>query len=89
LWHIVFIYPDLIFFRTIVRDGKRQLIQKKVISVKLLTLVDYMLHKSPYWSSTNYAKRVPEQVRLNFLGLVEQQHNQGHRELEGDLHLNL
>lgn len=52
-------------------------------------LVDYMLHKSPYWSVSNYIKRVPEEVRTHFLDLVYKQHSQGHDELEGDLHLYL
>jgi len=60
-----------------------------VISVKLLVLFDYLMHKSPYWSSFNYEKRVPEQVRISFLDIVERAHNQGHAELEGDFPVDL
>ena len=69
------------------RDGKLQLISQKYFSVKLLSLFDYMLHKSPYWSYSNYDKRVPDAVRTSFMEVVANQHKKGHKELEGNFHL--
>ena len=63
--------------RTVWKDGKRQLVNKKYFSVKLLALSDYMLQKSPYWSSSYYDKKVPGPLRTSFIKLVEGQHNQG------------
>lgn len=54
-----------------------------MISARLLSLVDYFLHKSPYWSVNNYEKRVDERVRVSFLRYVEQAHKDGVDELEG------
>ena len=34
------------------------------ISPRLLSLLDYLMHKAPYWSVQNYEKRLDEDVRV-------------------------
>ena len=48
-----------------------------------MSLLDYFMHKAPYWSVNNYEKRVDDGVRTAFLQHVEKDHA-GHRsELTG------
>jgi hypothetical protein len=39
-----------------------------------MSLLDYFMHKAPYWSVNNYEKRVDDGVRTGFLQHVEQVH---------------
>jgi len=57
-----------------------------VMSPRALALADYILHKAPYHSVSNYERRVDEGVRLSFLEFVEQQHKESrdNKDLEGD-----
>ncbi len=53
------------------------------ISTRLLTLVDYMLHKAPYWSVHKYEDQVDESLRKAFIEHVEKSHRDNIDELEG------
>ena len=53
------------------------------ISAKLLGLLDYFMHKAPYWSVNNYEKRVEAGVRRVFLRHVEGFHKENREELAG------
>ncbi len=53
------------------------------ISAKLLGLLDYFMHKSPYWSVTNYEKQVEAGVCRVFLRHVEGFHKENREELAG------
>ena len=59
-----------------------------VMSPRALALADYILHKSMYWSVSNYERRVDEleSVQQSFLQSVEQQHKESrdNKDLEGD-----
>ena len=57
-----------------------------VMSHRALGLADFILHKSMYWSVSNYERRVDEGVLRPFLQFVEQQHKESrdNNELEGD-----
>ena len=57
-----------------------------VMSHRALALADFILHKSMYWSVSNYERRVDESVRQSFLQFVEQQHKESrdNKDLEGD-----
>ena len=41
-----------------VQDGSVRDSTIQVISQRILVLLDYLLHKLPYWSTGNYAKKV-------------------------------
>ncbi len=49
----------------------------------LLSLVDYRLHKAPYWSIHKYKDRVDESLRKAFVEHVEKSHKDKMDELEG------
>ena len=53
------------------------------ISPKLLGLLDYFMHKAPYWSVNNYEKRVDAPVRNTFLRHVENVHHENRDALAG------
>ena len=53
------------------------------ISPRLLSLLDYFLHKAPYWSVNNYEKRLNEGVRKGFMRHVLQSHKDSREELSG------
>ena len=53
------------------------------LSPRLMSLLDYFMHKAPYWSVNNYEKRVDVGVRTAFLRHVEQVHADNRRELTG------
>ena len=53
------------------------------ISSRLLSLLDYFLHKAPYWSVNNYEKRLNEGVREGFMRHVLQAHKDSREELTG------
>jgi len=57
-----------------------------VMSHRALGLADFILHKSMYWSVSNYERRVDEGVRQSFLQFVEGQHKESrhNQELAGD-----
>ena len=46
----------------------------QVISPRLLALLDYLLHKLPYWSFGNYDKRVNEQIHTLFVAKCKETH---------------
>ncbi len=50
---------------------------------KLLGLLDYFMHKAPYWSVNNYEKRVEAGVCRVFLRHVEGFHKENREELAG------
>ena len=54
------------------RKGKNETVPVLLFSPKFLGLLDWFLHKAPYWSVHNYEKRVDPQVRSSFLRLVEE-----------------
>ncbi len=53
------------------------------ISAKLLGLLDYFMHKTPYWSVNNYEKLVEAVVHKVFLRHVEGFHKEHREELAG------
>ncbi len=53
------------------------------LSPRLMSLLDYFMHKAPYWSVQNYEKRVDYGVRTAFLQHVEKVHVDNRRELAG------
>ena len=60
-----------------------------VISHRLLLLLDYLMHKSPCWSTANYEKRVDEQIRAYFLQHCEEIHKASRQDLEGVILLSM
>ena len=54
-----------------------------LFSPKFLGLMDWFLHKAPYWSAHNYEKRVDPQVRSAFLKYVEDGHTSNEDEFAG------
>jgi hypothetical protein len=63
--------------------GKRVTVKVYWLSPRLMLLLDYFMHKAPYWSVQNYEKRVDDGVRTAFLQHVEQVHDENRRELAG------
>ncbi len=57
-----------------------------VLSPKAMSIADYLLHKAPYWSSSQYDHRVSENSRNTFLTFVEDQHKDSRKnaDFEGD-----
>lgn len=57
-----------------------------VLSPKAMSIADYLLHKAPYWSSSQYDHRVSENSRNTFLKFVEDQHKDSRQneDFEGD-----
>ena len=53
------------------------------ISPRLLSLLDYFLHKAPYWSVNNYEKRLSEGVREGFMQHVLKAHKESWEDLNG------
>ena len=70
-------------FRTVERKGKVESIKVNWISPRLLSLLDYFLHKAPYWSIYNYEKRLSEGVREGFMRHVLQSHKDSREDLTG------
>ena len=70
-------------FRKVERKGKVQLIKVNWFSSRLLSLLDYFLHKAPYWSVQNYEKRLSEGVREGFMRHVLQAHKDSWEDLQG------
>ena len=70
-------------FRTVERKGKVESIKVHYISSRLLSLLDYFLHKAPYWSVQNYEKRLSEGIREGFMRHVLQSHKDNWEELNG------
>jgi hypothetical protein len=52
-------------------------------SPRLCSLLDYFMHKAPYWSVNNYEQRVDEGVRTVFSKHVEKVHTDNRAELAG------
>ena len=69
--------------RTVEKKGKVQSIKVNYISSRLLSLLDYFLHKAPYWSVQNYEKRLSEGIREGFMRHVLQSHQDNREELNG------
>ncbi len=65
------------------RDRRLVTEEYPMISPRLLSLVDYMLHKAPYWSIHKYENRVDESLRKAFVEHVEKSHRDNMDELEG------
>ena len=65
------------------KKGKVQSIKVNYISSRLLSLLDYFLHKAPYWSVQNYEKRLSEGIREGFMRHVLQSHQDNREELNG------
>ena len=65
------------------RKGKLESNQVYWLSPRLMALLDYFMHKAPYWSVQNYEKRVDEGVRVAFLQHVERIHADNRSELAG------
>ena len=63
--------------------GKRDTVKVYWLSPLLMSLLDYFMHKAPYWSVQNYEKRVDYGVCTAFLQHVEQVHDENRRELAG------
>ena len=63
--------------------GQPESVQVYWLSPRLMSLLDYFMHKAPYWSVNNYEKRVDDGVRTAFLQHVEQVHSGHRRELAG------
>ncbi len=70
-------------FRTFERKGKVQSIKVNWFSSRLLSLLDYFLHKAPYWSVQNYEKRLSEGVREGFMRHVLQAHKDSWEDFQG------
>ena len=49
----------------------------------MLGLVDYLLHKAPYWSVNNFEHYVDQSVRDSFLKYVESAHHDNQNEFAG------
>ena len=71
------------FYRTITKHGKSELIKVSWISPRLLSLLDYLMHKAPYWSIHNYEKRLDEDVRESFMRHVLGVHKDSRDDLAG------
>jgi len=68
------------------RQGKVVQVSTHVLSPKAMSIADYLLHKAPYWSSSQYDHRVSENSRNTFLKFVEDQHKDSRQneDFEGD-----
>lgn len=77
-----FCLHDLLY-RTITRNGKSELVKVHWFSPQLLSLLDYFIHKSPYWSVHNYESRVDEDVRESFMRHCLKVHKDNRQELSG------
>ena len=71
--------------------GKVVQVSTHVLSPKAMSIADYLLHKAPYWSSSQYDHRVSEnsRTRNTFLKFVEDQHKESRQneDFEGDFAL--
>ncbi len=56
--------------RTILRDRKLVTEEYPMISPRLLSLVDYMLHKAPYWSIHKYEGRVNDSLHKSLWSML-------------------
>ena len=65
------------------RDGKKVSTKVHWLSPRFLSLLDYLLHKSPYWSISNYDRRVDENIRDGFMHHVVKVHKDSRQELQG------
>ena len=63
--------------------GQREPVKVYWLSPRLMSLLDYFMHKAPYWSVNNYEKRVDDGVRTAFLKHVEKVHAEHRSELTG------
>ena len=71
------------FSRTVTRKGKQESIQVNWLSPRLMSLMDYLMHKAPYWSIYNYEKRLEEDVRNAFMRHVLEVHKESRDDLTG------
>ena len=65
------------------RKGKQESIQVNWFSPRLMSLLDYLMHKAPYWSIYNYEKRLDENVRDAFMRHVLEVHKESRDDLTG------
>ena len=70
-------------FRTVERKGRVESIKINWISSRLLSLLDYFLHKAPYRSVNNYEQQLSEGVREGFMRHVLQSHKDSREDLTG------
>ena len=69
--------------RTVIRKGKQESIKVNWLSPRLMSLLDYLMHKAPYWSVQNYEKRLKEDVRDTFMRHVCKVHTESREDLTG------
>ncbi len=69
--------------RTVIRKGKPESIKVNWLSPRLMSLLDYLMHKAPYWSVQNYEKRLKEDVRDSFMRHVFDVHTESREDLTG------
>ena len=79
----IFCLHDLLH-RTITRNGKSELVKQHWFSPRLLSLLDYFIHKSPYWSVHNYEQRLDEDIRESFMRHCMKVHKDGRQDLTGE-----
>jgi hypothetical protein len=67
----------------VIQKGKQESIKVNWISSRLMSLLDYLMHKAPYWSVHNYEKRLDEDVRDAFMRHVIGVHKEFREDLTG------
>ena len=70
--------------RTVTRNGKSELVKQYWFSPQLFGLLDYFIHKSPYWSVHNYEQRLDEDIRESFMRHCMKVHKAGRQDLTGE-----
>lgn len=70
--------------RTVTRNGKSELVKEYWFSPQLFGLLDYFIHKSPYWSVHNYEQRLDEDIRESFMRHCMKVHKAGRQDLTGE-----
>ena len=65
------------------RKGNAESIKVHWFSPRLISLLDYFMHKAPYWSVHNYEKRLDEDVRESFMRHAMKVHSDSREELTG------
>ena len=65
------------------QDGSVRESTTQIIFHRLLELLDYLLDRSPYWSTANFEKRVNQQIRTFVVQHCEESHRKERDELTG------
>jgi hypothetical protein len=63
--------------------GKLESVKVYWLSPRLCSLLDFFMHKAPYWSVHNYKQRLDAGVRTAFRQYVEKVHTDNRQELAG------